>query len=101
MAGIGAPLTAALAALDAVAVKQRFRVRQSAPDQRQLPGEIDGILHAGVHPLSTRRAVDMGGVADKKHAAGTIIGHLALIDDKAGQPDWGRCRYAAGPPAVE
>jgi len=29
--------------------------------QRQLPGEIEGVLHAGVHALAAGRAVDMGG----------------------------------------
>jgi len=74
MAGIGEHLTADLAALDAVAAEQRFRVRQPAADQHQLPGEIERILHAGVHALSAGGAVDMDGVANQEHAAGSIIG---------------------------
>jgi hypothetical protein len=33
--------------------------------QRQLPGEIEGVLHAGVHALAAGRAVDMGGISSE------------------------------------
>ena len=41
----------------------------AAIGEGQLPGEIEGVLHAGVHALSAGRAVDVGRVAGKQHTA--------------------------------
>ena len=50
------------AAFGAVAVKQRLPAEPVRCD-RELPGQIEGVLHAGVHALAARRAVHMGCVA--------------------------------------
>jgi hypothetical protein len=100
-AGVRQHLAADLAALDAVAVEQRALLRQTAADQGQLPGEIAGILDARVHALAACGAVNMGGVAGEEHAAGAIVGHLALVDAERGQPDRRGRLEAAGPAPVE
>ena len=53
--------------LDLIGIEQR-RIRGSPKDLRQLPGQVDGITDAGVHPLAAGRAVDVRGVPKKKGA---------------------------------
>ena len=38
-------------------------------DQRELPAEVEGVLHAAVHALSAGRRMHVGGVAGQKHVA--------------------------------
>src|SRR5262249_9760704 len=65
-------LIADRAAFDAVAVENRLRSLALA-NERQFPGEIESVLHAGVHALPAGRTVDMRGVAGHEDAARTII----------------------------
>ncbi len=58
-----------MAALDTVAAEQRLRLAEVARDQRKLPGEIERVLHAGVHTLTACRAVDVRGVSGNEDAA--------------------------------
>ena len=67
------------AALGRVGVEQGALGR-SLDDVRQLPGQVEGVLHAGVHALAAGRAVDVGGVAGQEHAALAVVLHLALVD---------------------
>ena len=48
--------------LDRVAVEERVG-RRPLLDQRELPGEVVGVLDARVHPLPAHRAVDVRGVS--------------------------------------
>ena len=100
-AGVRQHLPADLAALGAVASEQRLRVREAAANERQLPGEVDRVLHPGVHSLPAGGAVDMGGVAGEEHPLGPIVGHLALVDRERGKPDRRGGRDAAGPPLID
>ena len=83
------------AVLDRVAVEQRLGLALSLLYQGELPGEVEGVLHAGVHALAAGRAVDVGRVAREHHPAAPIVGHLAFVDAEAGQPD----RIGQGQPA--
>ena len=58
-----------MAALDAVAAQQWLRLADAARDECKLPGEIECVLHAGVHPLAARGAVHMRRVAGDEDAA--------------------------------
>ena len=56
-------------------------------DERQLPGEVERVLHAGVHALAARRTVDVRRVARQEHAALGIVPDLALVDAEGREPD--------------
>jgi len=45
----------------------------------ELPAQVGRVLDAGIHALTARRGVDVGGVASKQDAAQAVPGHLALI----------------------
>jgi hypothetical protein len=47
---------------------------------------VERVLHAGVHALTARRAVDVRGVAREEHPSPPVLGHLAVVDLKAGHP---------------
>ena len=79
--------TADFVALDAVASEQRLRVSESTANERQFPGKIDRILHAGVHALPAGGAVDMGGVASEEHPPVAIVSNDPLIDPEGGEPN--------------
>src|ERR1700722_278621 len=51
-----------------VAVEQGFRCA-ALQNQSKLPGEIVGVLDAGVHPLPARRRMDMGRLTGDEYAA--------------------------------
>jgi hypothetical protein len=70
-------------------------------DQRHFPSEVDRVLHAGVHALAARGAVDMCGIAGEEDSTRSIVGHLALVDSKSRQPNGVGCGDAAGPSFVE
>ena len=72
-----------------------------AVDQRQLPGQIEGVLHAGIHPLPSGRAVDVGRVAGQKDSAMAIVGDFAFADAETGQPDRVACFEVSRPTLVE
>jgi hypothetical protein len=55
-------------------------------DQGQFPGQVDGVLDAGVHSLAAGRAVDVRGVAGEQDAAEPVLGDLAVVDLEIGQP---------------
>ncbi len=61
----------------------RFKQDQAPPlllHQRQLPGQVKRILHAGVHPLSRRRTVGMRGVAGQKDAVDAVVRRHAAVN---------------------
>src|SRR5271163_3411155 len=74
------------APLSTVTAQQWLSLADAARHQRQLPGEIECVLHARVHPLTTRRAVDMRSIACNKDAAGTVVLNLALVDAEVRPP---------------
>ena len=41
-------------------------------DHRELPGQVLPVTDAGVHPLTTERAVDMGGITGQQDPAVTV-----------------------------
>lgn len=49
-------------------------------DQGQLPGQIEGILHARIHPLGPQRRVDMGSISRQKDASLRVLVDLVLLD---------------------
>ena len=79
-------LVADRAALRRVAVEQRGRAPALA-HQRELPGEVERVLHAGVHALAAGRAVHVRGVAGEEDAADAVVLHLALVDAEAAEPE--------------
>ena len=48
---------------------QQFRVRPALQHRRQLPGEVHGIAHAGVHALAAGRAMDVAGITGDEDPA--------------------------------
>jgi hypothetical protein len=74
------------AALRAVGIEEVF-VTGSADYQRQLPGQIECILHSGVHTLPAGGTMHVRRVAKQEDTRGTIVGHLAAIDPEACEPD--------------
>src|SRR5450432_118964 len=51
------------AALNAVAAQERLRSTCAAAHESKLPGEVAGVVHAGIHSLSTSGAMYVGGIA--------------------------------------
>jgi len=52
-------------------------------DHRELPGEVLRVTDAGVHPLTTERAVDMGGVTGEQDPAVTVgLGEPAVDPER-------------------
>ena len=76
-----------IAPLRAITVEQALPAG-AAHDQGQLPGQIHGVLHAGVHPLPAGRAVDVRRVAGQEHAPVAVSGDLA--DRQCGIPAFRR-----------
>src|SRR5215208_2473614 len=54
--------------------------------QRQLPAEIEGVLDAGVHPLTADRAMYMRGVARKKDRTAAVAIGLTPLDTERRPP---------------
>ena len=71
-----------LVALGIVTVEKAWR-GFAVHHQPELPAEIVGILHAGVHALATDVGADMGGVAQQEDAAGLIALRLTAMDTVA------------------
>ena len=63
-------------------------------DERQLPGQVVGVLQAGVHALRADRAVDVGGVAEQEAAAVAEARGAAVMDAVGGEPAAGLERQA-------
>ena len=79
----GAPddLLADRAALGLVAVEQARRRRR--PDrERELPGEVVGVLDAGVHALGAGGRVDVRGIAGHEDPAGAVA-----VDEPVADPE--------------
>ena len=55
----------------------------AANDHGELPGQIERILHSGVHALSAGRTMNMGCIACQEYTVGTIVGDLAAIARRA------------------
>ena len=85
--GVAEDLRGDRAALGAVAI-EKLLIGEFAFDEGELPRQIEGVLHSGIHPLATRRAMDVGGVASDEHPPNAIVFDLALVDPKSSQPDW-------------
>ncbi len=68
-----------------IAVKQRLSAL-ATNGRFEFPGEVERVLHPGVHALPTSWAVDVGRVAGQKHPAMPVGGDLAVVNLKAGQP---------------
>ena len=73
------------ASLGLVAVEQAL-VSLAAQDERQLPGEVVGVLDAGIHPLPARRRVDMGGVAGDEGRSDPVAGGKPHADAEDRRP---------------
>jgi hypothetical protein len=52
----------------------------SGADQRQLPGEVDRVLDAGVHALAGGGAVEVRGVAGQQHPVVAVARDLSVVD---------------------
>src|SRR4029450_4233170 len=68
--------------------------------QPELPAEIVGILHAGVHALATDVGANMGGVPQQEDAAGLVPLRLTAMDTVANVPD-GVAQHATRGPGIE
>src|SRR5919198_880591 len=89
------------AALEVVAVEKRGSRRDAPADQSKFPGEIAGILHAGVHALAAGGTVDMRRIAGEKHSARAIVGNLPFVDAEGGSPERVLEDNPARPPGVD
>ncbi|MBY0318196.1 MAG: hypothetical protein K2X72_05685 [Reyranella sp.] len=88
-----------LVALWLVAVDEAWR-RSAVHHQAELPAEIVGILHAGVHALAADVGADMGGIADQEDAADLVALRLTAMDPVADVPDR-IAQHAARSPGIE
>src|SRR6516164_1231323 len=59
-----------------------------ADDQSQLPGEVKGVLHPGIHPLSASWTVNMRRIADEEDAPRAVVCNLAAVDPECRKPNW-------------
>ena len=72
-------------ALGTVGVEQR-RAGPAARREHQLPGQVEGVLHAGVHPLASHRAVDVAGVSGDEHPPVLVPIDVAVVNAKRHHP---------------
>ena len=75
-------------ALFLVGIEQR-RAGLTLDDERELPGQVVGILQAGVHALRADRAVDVRGVAEQEAAAVAEARGASVMDAVGGKPGAG------------
>ena len=93
-------LVANLAALRAIAVEQML-VAPLADHQCQFPGEVECVLHPGIHALSTSRAMHVRSIAEKKGATPAVVRDLAAVDPETRKPDWIESHQPRWPPPVD
>ena len=94
-------LIADRAAFRTVTIQERIRGAGAARDQREFPGEIAGVLNAGVHALAAGRTVNVRGITSQKNAAAAVVADFAFVDVKIREPDGIRNFYATGTALVE
>src|SRR6185436_3033794 len=71
--------------LGLVAVEQRVW-RTMADDMAELPAEVIGVLHTGVHALPAGRRMHVRGVADQKHPPDAKVpGHARARAEMRGE----------------
>ena len=63
-------------------------MRKPTHDQTELPSEVQRILNARVHPLRAHWAMNVRRVPSEEHVSAAIVGGLAMVEMKAGQPRW-------------
>ena len=80
-----------------VVAVQECVARVALDDHREFPAQVESVLHAGVHALSTGRAVNVRRVTGEKHSSPPVCGDLTVVNFEAGQPVWRRNRDAADP----
>jgi len=66
---------------------QQLRPGLVLKHQGELPRQVEGVLHAGVHALPTGWAVDVGRITGQEDTANALTVDLALIDPEVAQPD--------------
>src|SRR5262249_198824 len=71
--------------LSLVTIKQSVRPA-AGEDRRQFPGKIDGITDAGIHALSTGRAVDVSGVPQQECPALSEMVRYSVMHMIGGKP---------------
>ena len=49
-------------------------------DERDLPGQVERVLHGGVRPQPARRRVPVHGVPTAEHPADLVVGGVLLVD---------------------
>src|ERR1700685_2734626 len=79
-------LVSDVAALGTVTVEQLIPTG-SANNQSQLPGEVEGILHAGIHALPARGAVNMRRISYQEYGSRAVVRNLAAIDPETREPN--------------
>lgn len=78
LAGEGHQLGRDRLSLTVIGVQQRLG-GGAGQDGVELPGQVPGVLHPGVHTLSPGRTVRMGGIAGQEDRSGTeLLGHPLL-----------------------
>ncbi len=58
---------------------------------------VDGVLHTGIHALTTGWAVNMSGVAREEDTPTFVVSHLAFVDPKRGRAGYGWAVLGARP----
>ena len=81
-----------------VRIEQRGR-RAMTQHMSELPAEIVGVLHAGVHALPAGRRMNVRGVAHQEHAANLeVLRHAAARAERRSEIQFGDVEL--GPPGA-
>src|ERR1700719_649056 len=67
-----------------VAFGDGLRIALTTSQPLQLPSKVEGILHAGVHTLSTGRTMDVRGIPEQEYAARPISRSDAFVHCEIG-----------------
>jgi len=68
-------------AFGAVALKQLL-IAMTAQHKLELPNQIPDIMQPGIHPLPTKGAVNMSGIAGDEETPDAQMRHLAMVNAK-------------------
>ncbi len=65
---------------------ERAGIEATPQHRREFPSEVDGVPDAGVHPLSTDGAVDVGGVSQEENGTTPKAGRDPVMNAVGGEP---------------
>src|SRR5882724_2317617 len=71
--------------LDAITVEQPL-IPLPAQEKIQFPGEVPNIVQPSIHPLSAKRAMNVGGIAGDEDASNAQLRDVPVMDAKVAAP---------------